>query len=43
MYVNDDTLDMGEEGRRALEALYRRAHERGLIQAVPPLDILGMK
>ena len=43
MYVNDDTLDMGEEGRRALEALYRRAHERGLIKAMPPLDILGMK
>lgn len=43
MYVNEDTLDMGEEGRRALEALYQRAHERGLIQTMPPLDIIGMK
>lgn len=40
MYVNEDTIDMGEEGRRALETLYQRAHERGLIDAVPPLDIV---
>ena len=43
MYVNEDTLQMGQEGRRALEALYQRAHERGLIQAVPPLDIVGLE
>lgn len=42
MYVNEDTLQMGDEGRRALEALYHRAHERGLITAVPPLDIVGL-
>ena len=35
MYVNDDTLDMGEEGKRALEILYSRAVERGIIDAVP--------
>ncbi len=40
MYVNEDTIDMGEEGRRALETLYQRAYERGLIDAVPPLDIV---
>jgi 1,4-dihydroxy-6-naphthoate synthase len=40
MYVNQDTLDMGQEGRRALETLYARAHRRGLIPAVPPLDIV---
>lgn len=40
MYVNDYTLDLGEEGRRALLALYERAHRRGLIPAVPPLDLL---
>jgi 1,4-dihydroxy-6-naphthoate synthase len=40
MYVNDDTLDMGEEGRAALESLYARAVERGILEAVPPLDIV---
>ena len=40
MYVNQDTVNMGEEGRRALETLYKRAHDRGLIAAVPPLDII---
>jgi predicted solute-binding protein len=40
MYVNDDTVDMGDEGRRALETLYGRAAERGLIPKVPPLDII---
>ena len=42
MYVNEDTINMGEEGRRALETLYGKAHERGLISAVPPLDIVGL-
>ncbi len=42
MYVNEDTIDMGDEGRRALETLYRRALERGLIEAMPPLDIVGL-
>ena len=40
MYVNDDTLDMGEEGKRALETLYSRAAERGIIEAVPPIDLI---
>jgi 1,4-dihydroxy-6-naphthoate synthase len=40
MYVNDDTLDMGEEGRAALESLYARAVEQGIFEAVPPLDIV---
>jgi 1,4-dihydroxy-6-naphthoate synthase len=40
MYVNDDTLDLGEEGRAALESLYARAVERGIFEAVPPLDIV---
>jgi 1,4-dihydroxy-6-naphthoate synthase len=40
MYVNDDTVDMGDEGRRALETLYERAVERGLLDRVPPLDII---
>jgi len=40
MYVNEDTVDMGDEGRRALETLYGRAAGMGLISAVPPLDII---
>jgi 1,4-dihydroxy-6-naphthoate synthase len=40
MYVNDDTVDMGDDGRRALETLYARASEMGLIGDVPPLDII---
>ncbi len=40
MYVNDYTVALGEEGRRALETLYRRAVEAGLIPAVPPIDPL---
>jgi len=40
MYVNTDTVDMGEEGARALQTLYDRAHERGLLSASPRLDIL---
>ena len=31
MYVNDVTLDYGDEGRRAVQLLLDRAHERGLI------------
>ena len=42
MYVNEDTLNLGEDGRRALETLYQRAYERGLIPTVPTLDILGL-
>jgi 1,4-dihydroxy-6-naphthoate synthase len=38
MYVNDYTVTLGEEGRRALETLYRRAVERELLTAMPPLD-----
>jgi len=40
MYVNDDTLDMGEEGRKALQLLYRLGHERGLIQTIPEIKTI---
>jgi predicted solute-binding protein len=40
MYVNTDTVDMGDEGVRALETLYRRATERGILDSLPALDIL---
>ncbi len=40
MYVNDYTVTLGEEGRRALETLYRRAVEQELLPAMPPIDPL---
>jgi len=38
MYVNDYTKRLGDDGRAALERLYRMAHEKGLIPAIPPVD-----
>ena len=51
MYVNDDTMNMGAEGKRALELFYERASERGILRALPEdpstgaslLDIVGLK
>ncbi|MBI2468223.1 MAG: ABC transporter substrate-binding protein [Candidatus Rokubacteria bacterium] len=40
MYVNDFTVTLGDEGRRALETLYRRAAEAELLPAMPPIDPL---
>jgi len=38
MYVNADTRDLGAEGLRALEELYRQSHAHGYIPTVPVLD-----
>lgn len=38
MYVNDYTMQLGDEGRAALRLLYEKAHAQKLIQAVPPVD-----
>ncbi len=40
MYVNDDTVDMGEEGKAALDRLFSMAADRRIIDQVPPLDVL---
>lgn len=40
MYVNQDTVDMGAEGRRALEQLFTMAAERGIIAKAPPIDLV---
>lgn len=40
MYVNEDTLDLGEPGLAALRHLYGRAVERGLLERIPPLDLV---
>jgi 1,4-dihydroxy-6-naphthoate synthase len=35
MYVSEVTVDMGEKGRRALEELFRRGTDKGLLPPVP--------
>jgi 1,4-dihydroxy-6-naphthoate synthase len=40
MYVNQDTVDMGDEGRAALEKLFSMAAERGIIAEVPVIDLV---
>ena len=40
MYVNDDTVDMGDQGISALRTLFSRASQRGILPEVPPLDVL---
>jgi len=39
-YVDDITTDMGEDGAEALRKLYEGAASAGLIEEVPPLDLL---
>jgi len=40
MYVNKYTLALGGKGKAALEFLYRRAYEEGVITEEPRLDVL---
>lgn len=40
MYVNERTLDYGEDGRAAVAELLRRGHEAGLIDAAPVVDFV---
>ncbi len=40
MYVNALTLDMGDIGRRALETLYLRALNAGLIPTAPAVEVV---
>jgi 1,4-dihydroxy-6-naphthoate synthase len=40
MYVNDRTLDYGEDGRAAVAELLRRGHEAGLIDRAPVVDFV---
>ena len=39
MYVSELTIDMGENGLKALHLLYRLAEERAAIPAIPTLDM----
>lgn len=38
MYANERTLDYGEDGRKAIELLFRRAVDAGFLSAMPPVD-----
>lgn len=40
MYVNELTLDYGEEGRQGVERFLTLAYERGYIPALPPLTFV---
>ena len=40
MYVNQYTLALGGKGKAALEFLYKRAYEKGVITEEPRLDVL---
>ena len=42
MYVNDYTIDLGGKGKAALEYLFNRAHQKGIIKEQPRLDILEL-
>jgi 1,4-dihydroxy-6-naphthoate synthase len=40
MYVNDRTLDYGDDGRAAVSELLRRGHEAGLLDRAPAVDFV---
>ncbi len=40
MYVSQLTIDMGENGKSALELLYKLAYERGLISNIPNIELI---
>lgn len=39
MYVSHLTIDMGEKGKQALELLFKKGYEKGLIPAVPSVEL----
>lgn len=43
LYVHDAMIRLGDEGRAALIRLFAEAHRRGLIEAAPPLDPIGVE
>ena len=40
MYVNERTLDYGDDGRRAVRELLRRGHEAGLVPSVGDIEFI---
>ncbi len=41
MYVNERTLDYGEDGRAAIRRLLELGHERGILPHAPRVDFVG--
>jgi predicted solute-binding protein len=41
LYVTDHTVDLGEDGRRALDTLERTARAAGVVDGRTPLRIFG--
>ena len=39
MYVSDLTIDMGEKGKEALELLFKKGYEKGLIPRLPEIQL----
>jgi 1,4-dihydroxy-6-naphthoate synthase len=42
MYVNEDTLNLGQEGKRAIETLFQKAGAIGLAEPIEELEIIGV-
>jgi 1,4-dihydroxy-6-naphthoate synthase len=40
MYVSELTIDMGENGKKALELLFQRAYQKKLIKSFPSINLL---
>ena len=40
MYVNEYTVELGEKGKAALELLFNKAYDKGIISEKPKLDVL---
>ncbi len=41
MYVNERTLDYGEDGKKAIRQLLTLGHQRGIISSQPEFDFVG--
>jgi 1,4-dihydroxy-6-naphthoate synthase len=41
MYVNERTLDYGEDGKQAIHQLLTLGHERGIIPRPAHIDFVG--
>jgi 1,4-dihydroxy-6-naphthoate synthase len=41
MYVNERTLDYGDDGRQAISKLLEMGHEKGIITVQPKVDFVG--
>lgn len=40
MYVSQLTIDMGPQGKKGLETLFRLGHERGIIETIPEIELV---